>query len=187
MPIFRMALTFEDEKMEIYPTLQDLEDDVHNIVNVITNTLQVSLGACTSQWGENDGTYLVGCEIDPQGVQTIDSWQGQATPSFVDVKVADRVLDWAHNILKTTVCKNLEEPNKLFQYYGNFPKSSDFASSTHYFFYPVILTYFLYFTVDKYAWLVNGTALAQVEKFMEEEHSFEEYAKVTNQVYAVYA
>lgn len=134
MPIFRMALTFEDEKMEIYPTLQDLEADVHDIVNVITNTLQVRLFACTSHWGENYGTFLFGCEIDPQGVQTIDSWQGQATPSFVDVKVADRILDWAHNILKTTVCKNLEEPNKHFQHYGDFPKSSDFVSSPHSFF-----------------------------------------------------
>lgn len=37
-----------------------------------------------------------------------------------------------------------------------------------------------YFTVDKYSWLVDGTAQAQVDKFIDEEHSFEEYNKVTN-------
>ncbi len=38
-----MALTFDDEKMEIYPTLQDLEAAVFEILNTITNTLQVRL------------------------------------------------------------------------------------------------------------------------------------------------
>lgn len=41
LPLFRMALTFDDEKMEIYPTLQDLEAAVLGIFNAITNTLQV--------------------------------------------------------------------------------------------------------------------------------------------------
>lgn len=39
--------------------------------------------------------------------------------------------------------------------------------------------YCFYLSVDSYAWLVNGTAQVQVEKFMEEEHSFDEYTKVT--------
>ena len=38
-----MALTFDDEKMEIYPTLQDLEAAVFEILNAITNALQVRL------------------------------------------------------------------------------------------------------------------------------------------------
>lgn len=38
----------------------------------------------------------------------------------------------------------------------------------------------LYFAVDKYDWLVNGTAQTQMEKFMREEHSFDEYTQVTN-------
>lgn len=37
---------------------------------------------------------------------------------------------------------------------------------------------FLHFAVDSYDWLVNGTAQARVEKFMEEEHSFDEYTQV---------
>lgn len=32
--------------------------------------------------------------------------------------------------------------------------------------------------VNSYDWLVNGTAQAQVETLMKEEHSFEEYTKV---------
>ena len=43
LPLFRLALTFDDEKMEIYPTLQDLEAAVFEILNAITNTLQVKL------------------------------------------------------------------------------------------------------------------------------------------------
>ncbi len=36
-----------------------------------------------------------------------------------------------------------------------------------------------YCLVDSYDWLVNGTAQAQVEILMEEEHSFNEYTKVS--------
>nr|XP_046251760.1 dynein axonemal heavy chain 12 isoform X2 [Scatophagus argus] len=122
LPVFRMALTFDDEKMEIYPTLQDLEDAIFEILGTITNSLQK--------------------------VQTVQSWLSQATCSFVDAKVADHVLAWAHVTIKTAVCKNLEEPDRHFQSY-----------------------------VDSYDWLVNGAAQARVEKFMEEEHSFDEYTK----------
>lgn len=41
LPIFRMALTFDDEKMEIYPTSQDLEAAVLGLLDAVTNTLQV--------------------------------------------------------------------------------------------------------------------------------------------------
>ncbi|XP_067448608.1 dynein axonemal heavy chain 12 [Thunnus thynnus] len=122
LPLFRMALTFDDEKMEIYPTLQDLEAAVFEILNAITNALQK--------------------------VQTVQSWLTQATSSFVDAKVADHILAWAQITVKTAVHKNLEEPDKHFQSY-----------------------------VDNYDWLVNGTAQARLEKFMEEEHSFDEYTE----------
>lgn len=36
-----MSLTFDDEKMEIYPTTQDLEATVIEILAIMTNTLQV--------------------------------------------------------------------------------------------------------------------------------------------------
>lgn len=41
LPIFRMSLTFDDGKMEIYPTLQDVEATIFDILNSMTNTLQV--------------------------------------------------------------------------------------------------------------------------------------------------
>ncbi|XP_056241890.1 dynein axonemal heavy chain 12 [Seriola aureovittata] len=91
LPLFRMALTFDDEKMEIYPTLQDLEAAVFEILNAITNTMQK--------------------------VQTVQSWLTQAASSFVDAKVADHILAWAQVTLKTAVRKNLEEPDKHFQSY----------------------------------------------------------------------
>ncbi|XP_030590036.1 dynein heavy chain 12, axonemal [Archocentrus centrarchus] len=122
LPIFRMALTFDDEKIEIYPTSQDLEAAVLEILNAITNTLQK--------------------------VQTIQSWLAQTTSSFVDAKVDDQIHAWALATVKSAVRKNLEEPEKYFQNY-----------------------------VDSYDWLVNGTAQVQVETFMEEEHSFDEYTK----------
>lgn len=43
LPIFRMALILDDKKIEIYPTLEDLEAAVFEILNAITNTLQVRL------------------------------------------------------------------------------------------------------------------------------------------------
>uniref|UniRef100_A0A665TVC1 Dynein heavy chain linker domain-containing protein n=1 Tax=Echeneis naucrates TaxID=173247 RepID=A0A665TVC1_ECHNA len=91
LPIFRMALTFDDEKMEIYPTILDLEASVSEILNTITKTLQK--------------------------VQTVQSWLAQTTSSFVDAKVADHILAWAQATLKTAVCRNLEEPDKHFQNY----------------------------------------------------------------------
>uniref|UniRef100_A0A3Q1GHE1 Uncharacterized protein n=1 Tax=Acanthochromis polyacanthus TaxID=80966 RepID=A0A3Q1GHE1_9TELE len=115
LPVFRMALTFDDEKMEIYPTLQDLESAVFEILNK---------------------------------VQTVQSWLAQTTSSFVDAKVDDHILAQARVTVKDAVRKNLEEPDKHFQSY-----------------------------VESYDWLANGTALARVKKFMEEEHSFDEYTE----------
>lgn len=46
LPIFRMFLTFDDEKMEIYPTLQDLEATIFEILTSMTNTLQVKYSTC---------------------------------------------------------------------------------------------------------------------------------------------
>lgn len=44
----------------------------------------------------------------------------------------------------------------------------------------LLLLFFIFYhhLVDSYDWLVNGTAQSQVEKLIEEEHSFDEYTKV---------
>lgn len=115
-----MSLTFDDEKMEIYPTLQDLEGATFGILNSITNTLQVSLVLV--------GDYFLFCANGPaldfwlfylQKVQTVQSWLAESTSSFVDAKVADHILISAQATLKTAVERNLEEPDKHFQSYGN--------------------------------------------------------------------
>ncbi|XP_046897139.1 dynein axonemal heavy chain 12 [Hypomesus transpacificus] len=126
LPLFRMDLTFDDEKMEFYPSFQDLEEAVLQILKQITLTMQK--------------------------VQTVQSWLGEANQSFVDAKLADHVLVWAQTTVRTAVRKNLEEPNEHFQSY-----------------------------VKHYDWLVNGTAQAQVEDFMKENHSFDEYTKQVEQ------
>lgn len=41
LPLFKMELTFDDEKMDFYPSFQDLEDAILFIVLLISQTLQV--------------------------------------------------------------------------------------------------------------------------------------------------
>lgn len=41
LPLFKMDLTFDDEKMDFYPSFQDLEEAVLEILNSIISTLQV--------------------------------------------------------------------------------------------------------------------------------------------------
>ena len=41
LPLFHMDLTFDDEKIDLYPSFQDLENAVLEILNAITNTMQV--------------------------------------------------------------------------------------------------------------------------------------------------
>ncbi|XP_056131285.1 dynein axonemal heavy chain 12 [Lampris incognitus] len=122
LPLFCMDLTCDNGRMEFYPSFQDLEKTILDILSVITNTLQ--------------------------NVQTVQSWLAEAAVSFVDAKLVDHVLSWAQTTVKDAVHKNLEEPDKYFQKY-----------------------------VYNYNWLVNGTAQAQVEKFLKEEHSFDEYTE----------
>uniref|UniRef100_A0A8C5R657 Dynein axonemal heavy chain 12 n=1 Tax=Leptobrachium leishanense TaxID=445787 RepID=A0A8C5R657_9ANUR len=57
LPLFKMQLTFDDEKMDFYPSLQDLEEAVLFIVTQISKTLQVS--ACPSVCQLESFTWLV--------------------------------------------------------------------------------------------------------------------------------
>uniref|UniRef100_A0A8C2FZU5 Dynein axonemal heavy chain 12 n=1 Tax=Cyprinus carpio TaxID=7962 RepID=A0A8C2FZU5_CYPCA len=122
LPLFKMDLIFDDEKMDFYPNFHDLEEAVLEIANLISNTMQ--------------------------RVQTVQSWLAEGNISVVDAKLPDHVHTWTKTALRNAVRINLDGPAKHFQSY-----------------------------VDSYDWLVNGTAQAQVEKLMEEEHSFDEYTK----------
>ncbi|XP_021171969.2 dynein heavy chain 12, axonemal [Fundulus heteroclitus] len=120
--VFRMDLTFDDEKMDIYPTPQDLEACILQILASITNTMQ--------------------------RVPTVESWLAQTSSSFVDASVPDEMLVWARVTVGNAVRKHLEGVDEHFKSY-----------------------------VKSYDWLVNGTAQSQMDTFLEEEHSFDEYTK----------
>uniref|UniRef100_A0A3Q2NRV0 Dynein axonemal heavy chain 12 n=1 Tax=Fundulus heteroclitus TaxID=8078 RepID=A0A3Q2NRV0_FUNHE len=120
--VFRMDLTFDDEKMDIYPTPQDLEACILQILASITNTMQ--------------------------RVPTVESWLAQTSSSFVDASVPDEILVWARVTVGNAVRKHLEGVDEHFKSY-----------------------------VKSYDWLVNGTAQSQMDTFLEEEHSFDEYTK----------
>lgn len=123
VPLFQMALTFDDEKIEIYPTLQDLEAAVLEILTTITTTLQVRTlfrSTSTLWWGIILWAYLEGCDVKPQKVQTIQSWLGQGRTSYVDAKVTDDLRTWAVTSVKATLHKNLEGPELHFQHYSEF-------------------------------------------------------------------
>uniref|UniRef100_A0A8C9V3D7 Dynein axonemal heavy chain 12 n=1 Tax=Scleropages formosus TaxID=113540 RepID=A0A8C9V3D7_SCLFO len=93
LPLFKMDLTFDDEKMEFYPSFQDLEEAVLETIDQITGTMQE--------------------------VQTVQSWLAEAPGSFIDVSLPARVVAWARTTLKDAVKENFEEPDKHFQKYVN--------------------------------------------------------------------
>ncbi|XP_062872057.1 dynein axonemal heavy chain 12 [Trichomycterus rosablanca] len=89
LPLFWMDLTFE--KMEFYPTFQELEEAVLEILSLLVNTMQK--------------------------VQTVQSCLADTNSAVVNAKLADDVLIWARTMLSNAVRKNLEEPDKHLQYY----------------------------------------------------------------------
>uniref|UniRef100_A0A8C6MFN2 Dynein axonemal heavy chain 12 n=1 Tax=Nothobranchius furzeri TaxID=105023 RepID=A0A8C6MFN2_NOTFU len=103
LPIFRMALTFDEQKMEINPTAQDLENSVLNILSTIVNTMQK--------------------------VPTVQSWLANSSSPSVNASLPKHILDWAMVTVKNTVHKHLEEPNKHLQSYGDAPRL--LQASTH--------------------------------------------------------
>ncbi|XP_063282951.1 dynein axonemal heavy chain 12 [Pelobates fuscus] len=92
LPLFKMQLTFDDEKMDFYPSFQDLEEAVLFIVTQISNTLQ--------------------------NIQTAQSWlSGSSTVQRIEAKLPDHVIQWAISKLKEAVQHHLEEPKKHFDTY----------------------------------------------------------------------
>lgn len=61
-------------------------------------------------------------DIVLQKVQTVQSWLAQNTSLFMDAKVTDQIHAWAQATVKSAVRRNLEEPDKYFQNYGNVPQ-----------------------------------------------------------------
>uniref|UniRef100_A0A8C2SKK5 Dynein heavy chain linker domain-containing protein n=1 Tax=Capra hircus TaxID=9925 RepID=A0A8C2SKK5_CAPHI len=123
LPIFKMELTFDDDKMEFYPTFQDLEDVVFGLVERIAEALQ--------------------------NVQTVPSWlSGTSTPVNLDTELPEHVLQWALDTLKVAIHHNLEGARKHYATY-----------------------------VEKYSWLIDGTAVKLIETFQAQDHTFDEYTE----------
>ncbi|XP_019508320.1 PREDICTED: dynein heavy chain 12, axonemal [Hipposideros armiger] len=92
LPIFKMELTLDDDKMEFYPTFQDLEDVVLGLVERIAEALQ--------------------------NIQTVSSWlSGTSTPVNLDTQLPEHVLQWALNSLKMAIHRNLESAKNHYEAY----------------------------------------------------------------------
>ncbi|MGH0152041.1 UNVERIFIED_CONTAM: hypothetical protein FKN15_073256 [Acipenser sinensis] len=83
-----------------------------------------------------------------QKVQTVQSWLTEGTSVYVDAKIADHIMQKAQGALKSAVEINLEAPREHFTNY-----------------------------VERYDWLVNGTAESRVQNYIEQEHTFDEYTE----------
>ncbi|XP_029142079.1 dynein heavy chain 12, axonemal [Protobothrops mucrosquamatus] len=92
LPLFRMELTFDDEKMDFYPSFPDLEDTILCIITLIAQTLQ--------------------------NVQTIHSWLGGTNiVTTIDTELPDHVIAWASSVLKRAINENLKGAKAHFDSY----------------------------------------------------------------------
>ncbi|XP_043934432.1 dynein axonemal heavy chain 12 [Protopterus annectens] len=92
LPIFKMELTFDDEKMEFYPSFKDLEDVVLFLVTRISQSMQ--------------------------NVQTVQSWLAEGSNVVsIETKLSDHILEWAYTMVRNAVRANLEGPQEHFQKY----------------------------------------------------------------------
>lgn len=93
LPLLKMELTFDDEKMQFYPPSQDLEDTVLFVVNQICKTMQQ--------------------------VPTVQTWlSGGSTTAHTDASVADHILKKYILKLKKAVKINFEEPQEHLKSFG---------------------------------------------------------------------
>ncbi|NXO43925.1 DYH12 protein, partial [Locustella ochotensis] len=90
LPLFKMDLTFDENKMEFYPSLQDLEEAILFIVDCIGQTLQ--------------------------NVQMIHAWLMGGTATL-DAELPAHTVQWAKSTLKKSIRDNLEGPREHFKGY----------------------------------------------------------------------
>nr|XP_021153643.1 dynein heavy chain 12, axonemal isoform X1 [Columba livia]XP_021153644.1 dynein heavy chain 12, axonemal isoform X1 [Columba livia]XP_021153645.1 dynein heavy chain 12, axonemal isoform X1 [Columba livia]XP_021153646.1 dynein heavy chain 12, axonemal isoform X1 [Columba livia]XP_021153647.1 dynein heavy chain 12, axonemal isoform X1 [Columba livia]XP_021153648.1 dynein heavy chain 12, axonemal isoform X1 [Columba livia] len=80
-----------------------------------------------------------------ENIQTIRSWLMGDT-ARLDAELPHHIMEWATSTLKKSIRDNLEDPKEYFENY-----------------------------VERYGWLVDGTAEARIQRFEAEEHTFDEY------------
>ncbi|XP_029642789.1 dynein heavy chain 12, axonemal-like isoform X2 [Octopus sinensis] len=122
LPLLKMELTFDDEKMQFYPPSGDLEESLIYVVETICNTLQK--------------------------IPTVQCWlaESQSSNEYIDATVADHIVQNAKSQLQKAVDRNFHDPQNQLQSF-----------------------------VDEYGYMVDGSASVQIEKFISEDRSFEEY------------
>ena len=93
LPVVKMELIYDDDRMQFYPTFEDLEELVLFVIDQITHSLQ--------------------------NVPTVQSWlAGGNTMSSTDAKIADHLVTAANSKLKEAVKRNFEEPQAHLQWYS---------------------------------------------------------------------
>lgn len=93
LPILKMELIYEDEKMQFYPSYDDLEEVILYVVGLITGTLQ--------------------------NVPTVQSWlAGSSTMATTDAKVAEHIILNAQQKLREAIKHYFEEPDALLKWYS---------------------------------------------------------------------
>ncbi|XP_010136445.1 PREDICTED: dynein heavy chain 12, axonemal-like, partial [Buceros rhinoceros silvestris] len=90
-----------------------------------------------------------------QNIQTVRSWLVGDTRTL-DTKLPDQVTVWAISTLKKSIRDNLESPKAYFENY-----------------------------IDRFGWLVDGTAQARLERFVAEEHTFDEYTAFIDEFFTL--
>lgn len=93
IPVFKLQLVLDEDQMQFYPSLDELENVMTSVVSVITNSLQT--------------------------VPKMQGWitTGEAT-GYVDVSTEKTLLDTTLRHLVVQVRKNLEEPKQHLESYG---------------------------------------------------------------------
>ncbi|GFO33725.1 dynein heavy chain 12, axonemal-like, partial [Plakobranchus ocellatus] len=121
LPVLKMELTFDDQKMQFYPPVEDLEETVLFVVSQICKTMQQ--------------------------VPTVQSWLGGGnTVSYTDARIAPHILQVYEQTLKDAVARYFEGPK------------AHLASF-----------------IERYDYIINGEALAEIREYMKEEHTFAEF------------
>ncbi|NWX36316.1 DYH12 protein, partial [Notiomystis cincta] len=90
LPLFKMDLTYDENRMEFYPSLQDLEEAILFVVDCIGQTLQ--------------------------NVQTIQAWLKGGTAAL-DAELPGHTVQWAKSTLQKSIRDNLEGPKEHFKGY----------------------------------------------------------------------
>ncbi|CAF0708408.1 unnamed protein product [Brachionus calyciflorus] len=131
VPIVRMELTFDDQKMQFYPSVNTIYEVLVSVVVKISQSLP--------------------------GIQTVKGFINGENET-IDTTIADHFIKDASNRLKSSLEFYMKEPTDHLQSF-----------------------------IDKYSFLVDGTAESKIDSFIAEDRTFDEYVKYINEFQAIVA